>query len=146
MSEIGDHELEVLDFDPCDPYKWGHHIETLKKATLEIEKILIRVAQRRKVITYSELCEHVKTAEFTPEDHAFHSVLGEVSVRGHRKGIGLLTVLVVYKDRNKRRPGPGFFNIGRWLGYELPNPEAEDIFWGTQAKKVYEANRRFRGR
>jgi hypothetical protein len=55
----------------------------------------------------------------------------------------LLSVLVVYKDKNKQRPGPGFFNMGRWLEYELPDKEAEDIFWGEQAKRVYEANRRF---
>ncbi len=32
-------------------------------------------------------------------DHAFHSVLGEVSVRGNRSGKGLLSILVVYKDK-----------------------------------------------
>jgi hypothetical protein len=95
------------------------------------------------LITYSDPAEQIESAKFTPDDHAFHAVLGEVSVRGNRAGKGLLSVLVVYKDKNKQPPGPGFFNMGRWLGYELPDEEAEDVFWGEQAKRVYEANRRF---
>lgn len=125
------------------PYKWGHHIEKLKQAIIETEKILVRVAQKRTLITYSDLCEQITSVKFAPEDHAFHAVLGEVSVRGNRNGEGLLSVLVVYKNRDRQRPGPGFFNMGRWLGYELPNQEAEDAFWAEQANRVYAANRRF---
>ena len=32
-------------------------------------------------------------------DHAFHAVPGEVSVRGNRSAKGLLSVLVLYKDK-----------------------------------------------
>ena len=32
-------------------------------------------------------------------NHAFHAVPGEVSVRGNRSGKGLLSVLVLYKDK-----------------------------------------------
>ncbi len=141
--EVKNHELVFLNYDPHSPYQWGHHIEDLKRAIAETERILVRVAQRRTLITYSDLCEQIKSARFTPDDHAFHAVLGEVSVRGDKSGKGLLSVLVVYKDKNKQRPGPGFFNMGRWLGHELPDSEAEDRFWGEQAKRVYEANRRF---
>jgi len=142
--EFKDHELAFLgEVNPQSPYKWGHHIDNLKRAIIETEKILVRIAQRRTLITYSELCEQIKSVKFTPDDHAFHAVLGEVSVRGNRSGKGLLSVLVVYKDKDRQRPGPGFFNMGRWLGYELPDRDAEDVFWGEQAKKVYDANRRF---
>jgi len=55
----------------------------------------------------------------------------------------MLSVLVVYEDKDRQRLGPGFFSMGRWLGYELPDRDAEDIFWGEQTKKVYDANRRF---
>ena len=55
----------------------------------------------------------------------------------------MLSVLVVYEDKDRQRLGPGFFRMGRWLGYELPDRNAEDIFWGEQTKKVYDANRRF---
>ena len=141
--EVRNHELVFLNVDPHTPYKWGHHIEDLKRAIAETERILVRIAQRRQQITYSDLCEQIKSAKFTPDDHAFHAVLGEVSVRGNRNGKGLLSVLVVYKDKDRQRPGPGFFNMGRWLGYELPDRDAEDAFWAEQANRVYEANRRF---
>ncbi len=141
--EIKNHELAFLEVDPHSPYKWGHHIQDLKRAIAETEKILVRIAQRKKLITYSDLCEQIKSVKFTPDDHAFHAVLGEVSVRGNKNGKGLLSVLVVYKNKDKQRPGPGFFNMGRWLGHELPDKEAEDIFWGEQANRVFDANRRF---
>lgn len=143
--EAKNHELAFLKVDPHSPYMWGHHIGDLKRAIVEAEKILVRVAQRGKQITYSDLCGQIKSAKFTPDDHAFHAVLGEVSVRGDRSGKGLLSVLVVYKNKDRQRPGPGFFNVGRWLGHKLPDRDAEDEFWAEQAKRVYAANRRFGG-
>jgi hypothetical protein len=98
--EVRNHELVFLNVDPHSPYKWGHYIEDLKRAIIETEGILVRVAQRKTLITYSDLCEQIKSARFTPDDHAFHAVLGEVSVRGNRNGKGLLSVLVVYKDED----------------------------------------------
>lgn len=137
------HELAFLEVNPDNPRKWGHHIEDLKRAIVETEKILVLVAQRRALITYSDLCEKITSARLTPDDHAFHGVLGEVSVRGNRNGKGLLSVLVVYKNRDRPQPGPGFFELGRWLGHEIPDQEAEDTFWVEQANRVYQANGRF---
>ncbi len=142
--EIRDHELVYLsEINPRSPYKWDHHIENLKQAIVETERILVRVAQKKRLITYSDLCKQIKSVNFTPDDHAFHAVLGEVSRWGNRNGKGLLSVLVVYKDKDRQRPGPGFFEMGRDLGYELPDRDAEDAFWAEQANKVYDANRRF---
>jgi hypothetical protein len=148
-EQIRDHELEFLhDINPGSEYKWGHHIERLKQAILEAEKVLVRVAAKRDLIAYSELCEQIQSAEFGPHDHVFHKVLDEVSVRGKRQGKrqgkGLLSGLVVYKDRNNQRPGPGFFDLARWLGHELPNREAEDAFWLQELQRIYAANNRFR--
>ncbi len=142
--EIRDHELVYLnEINPGSPYKWGHHIDNLKRAIVETERILVRVARRKRLITYSDLCKQIKSVDFTPEDHAFHAVLGEVSRRGHRNGKGLLSVLVVYKDKDRQRPGPGFFEMGRDLGYELLDEEARDAFWAQQTNAVYDANRKF---
>lgn len=89
-------------------------------------------------ISYTDLCRKIETISVEPDSHALAHILGEVSAREDRRGNGMLSVLVVYKDTSDFRPGPGFFNLAREVGSDLPDREAEDAFWIRQSNKVYE--------
>jgi hypothetical protein len=119
-------------------YKWGYHVEDLEKAAEETRRILIDVARRGGTISYTDLCRKIQSVSVEPESHALAHILGLVSAAEDRKGNGMLSVLVVYKGGQDLRPGPGFFNLARELGYDLPDREAEDAFWIKQSKKVYD--------
>lgn len=64
----------------------------------------------------------------------FHNILGEVSSRHYGKGYPMLSVIVVKNDNNKR-PGPGFFTLARQLNPEYQELDNETIFI-LEAKKV----------
>jgi hypothetical protein len=64
-------------------------------------------------------------------------MLGEVSTNEHRAGRGMLSVLVVHKTGDMR-PGPGFFDLARKLGYAFKD---EDAFWINMVNKVCVARR-----
>ena len=119
-------------------YLWGYHVEDLKKAAEETRTILIDVARGGGTISYTDLCRKIKSVSVEPDSHALAYILGEVSAGEDRKGNGMLSVLVVYKNSPDLRPGPGFFNLAREVGYDLPDKEAEDAFWIRQSKKVYD--------
>lgn len=119
-------------------YKWGFHVEQLAKAAEETRGILIDVARSGGTISYTDLCRKIKTISLEPDSHALAHVLGLVSAGEDRKGNGMLSVLVVYRGSSDFRPGPGFFNLARDLGYNLPDKETEEVFWIKQSKKVYE--------
>ena len=119
-------------------YLWGYHVEDLKRAAEETRTILIEVARSGGTISYTDLCWKIKSVSVEPDSHALAHILGEVSAGEDRKGGGMLSVLVVYKNSPDLRPGPGFFNLAREVGYDLPDREAEDAFWIRQSKKVYE--------
>ena len=50
----------------------------------------------------------------------------------------MLSMLTVYKISPDLRPEPGFFNLAREVGYNLPYRKGEDVFWIKQSKKVYD--------
>ncbi len=119
-------------------YLWGYHVEDLRKAVEETRGILVDVARGWGTISYTDLCRKIGSISVEPDSHALAHILGEVSAGEDRKGKGMLSVLVVYKNSSDLRPGPGFFNLAREVGYELPDREAEDAFWIKQSKKIYE--------
>jgi hypothetical protein len=132
-------------------YKWGYHVEDLARAVEETRKILVEVAKNEDTISYTDLCNRITAIKVEPETYALANILGQVSAAEDRKGNGMLSVLVVYKDSLDLRPGPGFFNLARELDYDLPDKEAEDAFWIRQSEKVYDQwsrrrQRRRRGR
>lgn len=129
-------------------YKFGYHVEDWKKAVQETREILIDVAKGEDTISYTDLCGRIRSISIEPGSYALPYLLGEVSAAEDRRGNGMLTVLVVYKDSPDLRPGPGFFNLARELDYELPDKYAEDAFWIRQREKVYDqwSRRRWRRR
>lgn len=60
-------------------------------------------------------------------------ILGKISEQTNEEGKGLLSVLVHRKTQGTTRPGPGFFELARFLGYEFGD---EDAFVAQQTRKV----------
>ncbi|MEA2951838.1 MAG: hypothetical protein QOJ96_1358 [Alphaproteobacteria bacterium] len=60
-------------------------------------------------------------------------MLGEISIEEDAADQGMLSVVVVHKYGDME-PGPGFFVLGRHLGYDT-----KDLlkFWIDQLKKVH---------
>lgn len=116
--------------------KWGYFVEDLNKAAKEARAILVEKAKNEETISYTDLCRRIKVVSVEPDSHALAHILGLVSEAEDRAGNGMLSVLVVYKGSSDLRPGPGFFNLARELGYELPDKESEDSFWLKQWFKV----------
>lgn len=102
----------------------------------EIRTILVGVAQRRSLISYSDLVAKVRTVPLGPDSHALHEMLGEISIEedtGHR---GMLSVLVVHKTGDKQ-PGRGFFQLAERL-----NRDTSDVFacWVNELNAVYSSH------
>ncbi|MGU3496113.1 hypothetical protein ACLBXM_18890 [Xanthobacteraceae bacterium A53D] len=60
-------------------------------------------------------------------------ILGDISEETEADNKGMLTVLVHRNTQGKTRPGPGFFDLARKLGYEFSD---ENDFVTKQTKKV----------
>ncbi|MEQ8673630.1 MAG: HNH endonuclease [Aggregatilineales bacterium] len=66
----------------------------------------------------------------------FHGLLGEVSSKQYEAGYPMISVIVVKND-NDKRPGPGFFHLARHLNPTYKDYDNETIFI-LEAKKVKE--------
>ena len=94
---------------------------------------MIERATVRGMIPYSDLVAKIFTVKFFAHDTRLFHLLGEISVEENDAGRGLLSVVVVHKNGDMQ-PGPGFFLLGRHLGYDT-----KDLlkFWVEQLKKVH---------
>lgn len=102
----------------------------------QTEQHLVELASRGIVqVFYGDLypLAGVDANDRTSRDD-FHNILGEVSSRHYAKGYPMLSVIVVKNDNNKR-PGPGFFTLARHLNSEYQELDNETIFI-LEAKKV----------
>ncbi len=103
--------------------------------------------QQREHYKYTDLCKRIESIKVEPHSYALAHILERVSAREDSKGSGMLSVLVMYKGDWDIRPAIGFFNLAREQGYDLPDKDAEDVFWAKQLEKVYDEHsrrRRFR--
>ena len=107
----------------------------------EIRELLMPVARRRDTIWYSTLAQAMTTLHLTPDAHAFHEMLGDVSRRAFDSGEPLLSVVVVHKHDS--RPGSGFCRMARGLGFDIADdPAAEALFSGRELERVWDWWRR----
>jgi len=91
----------------------------------------------QETISYGDLYNQIRhlihsSPLIGPEDHRFHHMLGEVSTAEHKAARGMLSVLVVHKTGDMK-PGPGFFELAKQLGYAVND---EDVFWISMFRKV----------
>ncbi|GAH87373.1 unnamed protein product, partial [marine sediment metagenome] len=91
-----------------------------------IRNMLIKAAQQRKVVYYSEVGEAVNLSMGNPHQRAeLGRILSEISSEEHDNGRPLLAAIVVHKDNKK--PGEGFFKLARNIGKQKPD-EDNDTF------------------
>jgi len=102
--------------------------------------VLTEKARQRhsQTIAYSELADQIGPLVFGPHDHNFHELLGEISEDQNAVGRGMISVLVIYKDPAKMKPGPGFFKLARKLGH---TGDDEQI-WSVEFQRVLDFHRR----
>lgn len=108
------------------------------KAKEEIRNVLIDVARRQSLITYLSLTNHVTTVALEPDSHALHEMLGEISIEENAGTRGLLSVVVVHKQGDKK-PGPGFFKLAKQLGRDTSDT---DMCWVKELQHVYQVHHR----
>ena len=102
----------------------------------EIRNMLIKAAQQRKVVYYSEVGEAVNLSMGNPHQRAeLGRILSEISSEEHDNGRPLLAAIVVHKDNKK--PGEGFFKLARNIGKQKPD-EDNDTFCKIEKERVFD--------
>lgn len=101
-------------------------------ALAEIREILIQTAKTRKIITYSELTNQLKTVSFHPGAYALHALLQQVCHAEDNAGRGLLCSLVVRQA--DKRPGAGYYKMAAKLGRDIGDSES---FWQHEIEFIY---------
>lgn len=104
----------------------------------EIRAIISEFAQNQRLIAYSELVGRVKTVALEPDSYALHEMLGEISTEEDIGNRGLLSVVVVHKQGDKK-PGAGFFRLAAQLGRDISDTDA---CWISELQHVYQVHRR----
>ncbi|NKM01236.1 hypothetical protein [Rhizobium leguminosarum] len=87
------------------------------KAKEEARDIMIAVAKRRGMLTYSDLVRDIRSISFQPHDPRLFHFLGEISSEEDHAGRAMLTVVVVHKHGDME-PGKGFYELASSLGRE----------------------------
>ena len=118
-----------------EKFNHGFHESVWNAAKEEARKVLIAVAKRRRVISYSDLVSQVQSCSLEPRGPHLAHMLGEISSEENEVGRGLLTVVVVHKAGDMR-PGPGFFDLAQSLGRITVD---EEVFWIEELNRVYDA-------
>ena len=110
---------------------YGYARDQWDAAKAETRAVLIRCAQTRELIAYSDVVPQVASIHFTPDATAFHELLGEISRDEVAAGRGMLSVVVVHKDDTF--PGKGFFTLAKQLGFNVADQER---FWIAEVTRV----------
>ena len=107
----------------------------------EIRDRLVSYASSGHTVSYSELVRGLASATLTPDDARLYRVLEEISIAENAAGRGMLSVLVVHKNGD-RRPGPGFFELARRLGRNVGSATSREETWIVETNKVFAAWKR----
>lgn len=113
--------------------KFGFPDGIWSAAKEEARAAMRAVARDASTISYSALAARVLSISFKPRSPDFHQLLGEISTEEDAEQRGMLSVLVVRKDGD-RRPGRGFFRLAGELGRDASDKEA---FWVEELTAVY---------
>ena len=115
--------------------KYGFALTDWNAAKEEARAILIERAGRKNTIPYSELVQHISSCSFEPHGYQLPHLLAEISVSEDELGRGLLSAVVVLKERNI--PGDGFFRMAKERGRDTAD---KDACWSIELEKVFAAH------
>lgn len=117
--------------------RWGIDSASWTEAVDQIRDILIEEARSGRLISYTKLSQQVTATPLTPDAHALHQMLGDVSREADQGGGPLLSALVVYE--HDQVPGPGFFAMARALGRQFEDNKLGRLeFWQAETRRVFE--------
>jgi hypothetical protein len=101
----------------------GYIDEAWESAKAEGKAALAEYAREKRMISYTEFMHHIASIAFkTPYDSRLPQLLAEISTDEAKVGRGMMTVLIVRENGNQR-PGRGFFELAKRLGYDVSDPE-----------------------
>lgn len=95
--------------------------------------VLIKIAAKSDVITYSSLVQQIKSIRIEAHDMRLPLLLEEISVSEDKAGRGLLSVIVVHKNGDLM-PGDGFFRMAKECGRKA---RSKELLWDKELKYVY---------
>lgn len=113
---------------------YGYTDAQWNAAKEEMRAVLIAKARDENTISYTELTKEVHIIHFSPEAADFHHMLDDISREEDAAGRGMLSVIVVHKEGDKR-PGPGFFTLAKKLGRDISDREK---CWVNEFIRVYD--------
>ena len=103
-------------------------------AKAEGKALLGECARNKKMISYTDFTYRIRSISFeTPHDSRLPQFLAEISTEEAEVGRGMMTALIVKKNGD-RRPGAGFFQLAKRLGFDVSDPEK---FWIEEVNKVF---------
>ncbi len=113
--------------------KYGYSELQWENGKREMREILLKRASQELTISYGELSYKLISIQIGPHDGAMGAMLGEISTDEDEAGRGMLSVIVVHKDGDKK-PGNGFYECAAKLGKEVAD---RDRIWIDELKRVY---------
>ena len=117
-----------------DNFDHGFSDQAWSAAKKEARHVMVDVARRRSVISYSDLVREIRSCVLEPHDPCLDHLLGQVAEAEDEAGRGLLTVVVVHKTGDKI-PGPGFFKMAQSRGRDTSDPVE---FWISELQRVHD--------
>lgn len=105
----------------------------------QAKDILRRYGAAEKTINYEALRERITAVQFdNAYELPFRQFLGDINLEEADAGRGMLTVVVIYKDRSKgMMPGGEFFELAEKLGRTLKQtPDGRMKFWAAEFGRV----------
>ena len=103
-------------------------------AKAEGKALLGECARNKKMISYTDFTYRIRSISFEiPHDSRLPQFLAEISTEEAEAGRGMMTALIVRKNGD-RRPGAGFFQLAKRLGFDVSDPEK---FWIEEVNKVF---------
>ena len=116
---------------PQQNYDHGFPEPDWVEAKRQAMEILCKRAKRRDPITYSDFVQRITAVRMDAHSHRLRIMMGELSTAEREAGRPLITALIVHKD--DLRPGQGFFQLARDLGYVVTD---ETAFWIDQLNQL----------
>lgn len=107
-----------------DPIAW-------ERAKREAICAIVRAGREENNISYSDLAASIASVRIEPHDYAMNRLLDEISKEEDATGRGILTALVVLKDKGV--PAPGFWASAMDVGRKI---EDRDVFWLKERERV----------
>lgn len=113
--------------------KYGYSPESWSALKNEIRSILIRAATSvEQTISYTDLAETVQSACLKPFSQPLFAALTELSEEEDTAGRGMLSAVVIRKDRRKTRKS-GFIKLAARRGRDVTNVRE---CWDAEIERV----------